>query len=99
MDFWIERGTLMTWIDSRRIQSRVIARDVIDGDLNERTGQWLVTRRTGQVEALDGKLCIPVRRFSTDGVRARWNGDMVQVQESDNRTRLYDSRGFLQRVL
>jgi len=98
MEFWIENGTLMTWMDSRRIQSRTVAREVVDGDLNDRTDEWLVVRSNGIVESLDGRLNIPIRRFSSNGVRARWVGDQVQVQETDGRTRIYDSRGFLQRV-
>lgn len=98
MECWIERGTLVSWMDSRRIQTRVIARDAVDGDCNQQTGEWLVVRSNGRVESLDGRLCIPTQVFSKNGVRARWVGDSVQVQESDGRTRIYDSRGFLQRT-
>lgn len=99
MECWIERGALVSWIDQRRIQTRVIARDAVDGDCNPHTGEWLVVKSSGRVESLDGRLCIPIRVFSHNGVRARWIGDSVQVQESDGRTRIYDSRGFLQRVV
>jgi hypothetical protein len=98
IEFWIEGGVLMTWMDSRRIQSKFVARDVIDGDNNPQTGEWLVVKSNGRVESLDGRLGIPARVFSHNGLRARWIGNQVQVQERDGRTRLYDSRGFLQRV-
>lgn len=98
MECWIERGDLITWIDSRRIQTRVVSRGAIDGDLNQQTGEWLVVKSNGVVESLDGSLCIRKMVFSHSGLRARWVGDHVQVQESDGLTRIYDSRGFLQRV-
>ena len=98
MECWIERGDLITWMDSRRIQTRVVSRGAIDGDCNPQTGEWLVVKSSGRVESLDGRLCIPITVFSNRGVRARWIGDSVQVQESDGLTRIYDSRGFLQRV-
>jgi hypothetical protein len=98
MECWIERGDLITWIDSRRIQTRVIARGAVDGDHNQQTDEWLVVKSDGRVESLDGRLCISIRVFSHNGLRARWIGDHVQVQEKDGRTRIYDSRGFLQRV-
>lgn len=98
MECWIERGDLISWMDSRRIQTRVVSRGAIDGDCNPQTGEWLVVKSDGRVQSLDGRLCIPIRVFSHCGVRARWVGDSVQVQESDGRTRIYDSRGFLQRV-
>jgi hypothetical protein len=98
MECWIERGDLVSWMDSRRIQTRVIARGAVDGDLNQQTGEWLVVKSNGRVESLDGRLCISIRVFSHSGLHARWIGDSVQVQESDGRTRIYDSRGFLQRV-
>ena len=98
MECWIERGDLISWMDSRRIQTITIARGAIDGDWNHQTGEWLVVKNNGRVESLDGRLCIPITVFSNRGVRARWIGDSVQVQESDGRTRIYDSRGFLQRT-
>ena len=98
MEFWIEGNVLMAWTDSRRIQSRVIARGVVDGDLNRETGEWLIVRENGQVEKLDARLFTGTR-FSDRGVRARWSGDQVMVQESDGRNRLYNSRGFWQRDL
>jgi hypothetical protein len=98
MECWIERGTLMTWMDSRRIQTRIVAHNAVDGDWNHQTSEWLVVKSNGRVESLDGRLCIPTRVFSHNGVRARWIGESVQVQERDGRTRIYDSRGFLQRT-
>lgn len=98
MEYWIERGDLVSWMDSRRIQTRVIACGAVDGDHNQETGEWLVVKSNGVVESLDKRLCITIRVFSQSGLRARWVGDQVQVQEKDGRTRIYDSRGFLQRV-
>ncbi len=98
MEFWIERGVLLTWIDSRRIQSRFIARGVIDGDLNSQTGEWLVVREDGLVESLTPDL-FRKRTYSRSGVRARWVGDQVQVQERDGRTRIYNNGGFLVRTV
>jgi hypothetical protein len=98
MEFWIERGVLLTWIDSRRIQSRFIARGVIDGDLNRQTGEWLVVRTDGLVESLTSDL-FRKRTYSRSGVRARWVGDSVQVQEKDGRARIYNAGGFLTRTI
>ena len=98
MECWIERGDLVSWMDSRRIQTRVVSRGAVDGDWNQQTGEWLVVKSNGVVESLDGSLCIRKMVFSHSGLRARWVGDQVQVQERDGRTRIYDSRGFLQRV-
>lgn len=99
MDYWIENGELLQWMDGRQIQSRRIANGVIDGDLNRSTGEWLVVKSGGLVESLSSHLQIPQRVFSRDGVRARWSGDSVHVQETDGRTRIYDSRGFHIRTL
>ncbi len=98
-EWWIERGALMTWAGQGRIQSRVITGDAVDGDLHARKGEWLVVRADGRVELLEARLAIPVRTFSRRGIRARWIGDLVQVQENDGRTRIYDYSGFLQRVV
>ena len=98
MEYWIERGDLLSWTDLSRIQTRVIASGAVDGDCNPQTGEWLVVKSNGNVESLDERLCITIRVFSNSGLRARWVGDQVQVQERDGQTRIYDSRGFLQRV-
>jgi hypothetical protein len=49
MEFWIEQGRLMTWMDSRRIQEIDITSGVVDADYNHSTGEWLVVRTNGQV--------------------------------------------------
>lgn len=100
MEFWIKDGKLLTWLDpSRRIQETVIASGVVDGDYNSSLNEWLVTRENGVVEALSGHLRIASRRYSSQGLSARWNGSSVVVRESDGRSRVYDNRGFLERTL
>lgn len=99
MEFWIKGNTLYTWLNpERRIQESVVANGVIDGDWNNRTGEWLIVRENGRVESLTKSIFLD-KTFSNSGVKARWSGDGVQVTESDGRTRIYCSRGFLQRVL
>lgn len=98
MEFWIEGGVLLTWMDHRRIQSRFIARGVVDGDLNRGSGEWLVVREDGVVESLTPDI-FRKRTYSRNGVRARWVGDQVQVQERDGRTRIYNYQGFLVRTV
>lgn len=99
MEFWIKGNTLFTWLSSSRTQEKVVARGVVDGDWNPRTGEWLVVRENGRVEALTESLNTVTTTFSRDGVRARWNGTGAQITGSDGRTRIYDSRGFLERTL
>lgn len=98
MDFWIENKVLKIWLSSREIEYRVIASDVIDGDLNPVTGEWLIVRSDGLVYSLNARLFMNIH-YSTKGVRARWSGDDVRVLESDNTTRIYNYRGFLKRVM
>ena len=99
MEFWIKGNSLITWSSDSRIQERVITHDVVDCDWNPRTGEWLVVRTDGRVESLTDYLNTVVTTFSRDGVRARWNGTGAQITETDGRTRIYDSRGFLERTL
>lgn len=101
MEFWIENGNLLTWLDdSRRIQEKIIAVDVIDGDYNARLDEWLVTRSNGTVELLSGSLHIASRTYSRDGITARWsNGANVIVRENNGQTNVYDYRGFLERTM
>ena len=100
MEFWIKNGDLFTWLDpSRRIQEKVIARGVIDGDYNHRLDEWLVTYSNGIVESLSGHLQITTRTYSRRGLGARWNGNGVIIREDDGRSRAYDNRGFLERTL
>lgn len=100
MEFWIKDGKLLTWLDpNRRIQETVIASGVVDGDYNSSLNEWLVTRENGIVESLSGHLRISNTRYSQNGVSAKWSGSNVVVRENDGRSRVYNSRGFLERTL
>ncbi len=94
MEFWIEQGRLMTWMDSRRIQEIDITSGVVDADYNHSTGEWLVVRTNGQVESIVDR--IPKRTFDSNGARARWIGESVQVTTRSGQVNIYNSRGFLE---
>jgi hypothetical protein len=99
MEFWIEDGKLLTWTDSRKIQEKVIATGVIDGDYNSRLDEWLITKSNGVVESLNSRL-FTNRTYSKDGISARWSSSGgVVIRESDGKARAYDYRGFLERTL
>jgi hypothetical protein len=100
MEFWIENGDLVTWLDqNRRIQEKVVTRGVVDVDFSSSLNEWLVTRPNGTVETIGVDSQIRKRTYSQSGVSARWNGTSLVIREVNGKSKVYNYDGFLTQTL